>query len=92
MLDIQNMIITNDFSDLLNSTQKERDECGGNCYLFNQLTDYIHIDYIQQIVESIFKDDEKIIEYMNKYDENIAIKSLLYNERESDLYGSITLP
>ena len=92
MLDIQDMIKSNDFSDLIDSTQEEREKSGGNYYLFDQLADYLYIDYIKQVVMLTFKDDEKIVEQMKEYDEGKETESLEFKECDSGSYDSIILP
>lgn len=67
MLDIEKMINTNDFSDLLNSSQQERDLHGGNHSIFFKLVDYLHFQYIQEVIKSTFKNDLCILKEMDKH-------------------------
>ena len=91
MLDIKEMLKTNDFSDLLNSTQEQRDKSGGNYFLFNQLIDYLSIEYIKQIAKSTFEDDDNIVQQIKKHCENIEKETKKFSNRNSDLCRIIKL-
>jgi len=65
-MNIKNMLITSDFSELLNSTQIERDSCGGNQVLYNQLSNCVCLNLVKQVVLETFKDDHSIIEQVEK--------------------------
>jgi hypothetical protein len=66
MLDIQKMIISNDFSALIDSTQEQRELCGGNMAIYNKLKDYIFISYISEIIKEVFKNDFEVLNALRK--------------------------
>jgi hypothetical protein len=65
MFNINRMVLNNDYSALLNSTQQERDESGGNLHIYDELSYYIYLDEVREVIEQIFKDDEEILEHLN---------------------------
>ena len=65
MFDIDRMVINDDFSVLLNSTQEERDNNGGNLHIYDELTNYIYIDEVRQVIEHTFKDDMGILDNLH---------------------------
>jgi hypothetical protein len=65
MFNINRMVLNNDYSALLNSTQQERDESGGNLHIYDELSYYLYLDEVREVIEQIFKDDEEILEHLN---------------------------
>jgi hypothetical protein len=59
------MVLNNDYSALLNSTQQERDESGGNLHIYDELSYYLYLDEVREVIEQIFKDNEEILEHLN---------------------------
>lgn len=85
MLNIKQMIVSNDFSQLLNSTYEQRELCGGNMSIYNELRDYIFIYYISEIIRDVFKHDIEVLwtlenDLKNKPEEPII--SLVENEEK----------
>ena len=65
-MNIKNMLITSDFSELLNSTQADRDAHGGNQVIYDQLSNCICLDLVKQVALETFKDDDSIIAQIEK--------------------------
>lgn len=65
MFNINRMVLNNDYSALLNSTQQERDESGGNLHIYDELSYYLYLDEVREVIEQIFKDDPEILEHLN---------------------------
>ena len=98
MLNIQEMIRTNDFSSLLGSTEEEREAYGGNHYILDQLNNYLYIDLIRVVAKYTFRNDLDILQRIEQYnrtdiqpkafltcylDESIFLPQNLY-EKSSD--------
>jgi len=66
MLDIQKMIETNDFSDLINSTEESRKKSGGDNSLYHELEEYLHFSIIKEILRETFKNNPEILADLNE--------------------------
>lgn len=67
MFNIENMIKSSDFSDLISSTKEEREKAGGDYHIYNQLIDYIYFGIIKEIILEVFKDNEEILAHLHEH-------------------------
>lgn len=70
MLNVEEMVHTNNFTALLCATQEEKEKSGGNFSLYNQLISYLCFDSIREIAKYSFRDCPEILEdIQNRYNE-----------------------
>lgn len=67
MLDIDEMIRSNDFTSLLHSTEEERIKSGGNKHLYRKLGNYMHFQNVREIAKYVFRGDKKILEDIDRH-------------------------
>jgi len=87
-MNIEKMIITSDFSELLNSTQIDRDSYGGNQTLYNKLANCVCLDLVKQVALETFKDDHSIIEQIER-DYTKLHKDKSCSLSDTDIYQDI---
>ena len=61
MFNIKAMIRNSDFTNLINSTKEERELFGGNQLIYKQLSDFVCLNMVKQVILHVFYDDEEIL-------------------------------
>lgn len=92
MLDIQEMIKSNNFADLINSTKQEREQSGGDEHIYSQLADFLHFSTIREVLKETFKDNLEILDHMNnqQIEKKLEVARTILNHDNVDYH--IQLP
>jgi len=92
MLDIQKMIETNDFSDLINSTEESRKKSGGDNSIYHELEEYLHFSIIKEILRETFKNNPEILADLNEQNRVIQSENARIKVTHNDVDYFIQLP